>query len=98
MEDRAQPVPTPTLAIFDTNLSVKTRTLALVSSLAINLLLPFVNGVMLGFGEIFARNMAMKWFGWNIGDKNVRTGRVATNVGVNATGRGENGGRIPWRS
>ncbi|THH33218.1 hypothetical protein EUX98_g953 [Antrodiella citrinella] len=77
----APPVATTTSSIFDPSLSAKTRTLALFSSLAINLLLPFVNGVMLGFGEIFARNAALKWFGIGGGAK---PGSVAANVGVNA--------------
>ncbi|KAH6913047.1 hypothetical protein BKA70DRAFT_1261741 [Coprinopsis sp. MPI-PUGE-AT-0042] len=55
---------TTTLAIFDETLSTRTRALALLSSLAINLALPFVNGVMLGFGEIFAKNVVMDWLGW----------------------------------
>jgi len=65
-----------TLTIFDTTLPTRTRVSALFSSLAINMLLPFVNGVMLGFGEIFAKNVVIGWFGW----KMPRT--VATNVGV----------------
>ena len=35
----------------------------ILRSTAINLLLPFINGVMLGFGEIFAHEIAFKW-GW----------------------------------
>lgn len=35
----------------------------LVSS-AINCLLPFVNGLMLGFGQIFAHELGFRW-GWN---------------------------------
>src|ERR1700761_6551888 len=31
---------------------------------AINLLLPFINGLMLGFGELFAHEMAFRW-GWS---------------------------------
>lgn len=34
-----------------------------ISSLAINLFLPFVNGMMLGFGEILAHELGFKW-GW----------------------------------
>ncbi|KAI0690628.1 hypothetical protein BC835DRAFT_1417663 [Cytidiella melzeri] len=68
-----------TLAAFDTQLSTKTRVLAVASSLAINLLLPFVNGVMLGFGEIFAKNVLVGWLGWKVPGK-----PVATNVGVRA--------------
>ncbi|KAL4243733.1 hypothetical protein ABKN59_011452 [Abortiporus biennis] len=69
----------PTFAIFDSSLSTKTRVLALFSSLAINVLLPFVNGVMLGFGEIFARNVVVGWFGWK------RPGGVAASAGLGST-------------
>ena len=37
--------------------------LSLLRSTAINLILPFINGVMLGFGEIFAHELAFRW-GW----------------------------------
>jgi hypothetical protein len=36
--------------------------------------LPFVNGVMLGFGEIFAKTVIVGWLGWGP--------TVATNVGL----------------
>jgi hypothetical protein len=39
---------------------------------AINLLLPFVNGLMLGFGELFANELAFR-FGWS--NTKVRCGR-----------------------
>lgn len=68
--------PSLTLTVFDSNISTRTRVVALVSSIAINMFLPFVNGVMLGFGEIFARNVVGPWFGW--------PKPVATNVGVRA--------------
>ncbi|KAF8754332.1 Outer membrane protein TOM13 [Rhizoctonia solani] len=75
-----QPAPTPppslTLSVFDSSLPTRTRVIALFSSLAINMFLPFVNGVMLGFGEIFARNVIGPWFGW--------PKPVATSVGVRA--------------
>lgn len=70
---------TATLAIFDSQLSTTTRVKALASSLAINLLLPFINGVMLGFGEIFAKNVLVGWLGWKIPGT-----KVATNVGIRA--------------
>ncbi|KAF8513185.1 hypothetical protein BU17DRAFT_68953 [Hysterangium stoloniferum] len=54
-----------TLSIFDRSLSPRARTLAVMSSIAINLFLPFVNGVMLGFGEIFAKNI-LGYFGWEL--------------------------------
>ncbi|CDO70889.1 hypothetical protein BN946_scf184804.g21 [Trametes cinnabarina] len=77
---------TATLSVFDSSLSPKTRALALFSSLAINLLLPFVNGVMLGFGEIFAKNV-VRWIGWKVpgtasSAKQQGSGRVATSVGL----------------
>jgi hypothetical protein len=53
------------------NLSVS-KVLAI---LGINIVLPFVNGVMLGFGEIFAREA-------------VRTGRHWWNAGLGIFGRG----------
>ncbi|KAI0049782.1 hypothetical protein FA95DRAFT_799213 [Auriscalpium vulgare] len=58
--------PSATLAIFDASLSARTRVWALVSSLGINLVLPFVNGVMLGFGEIFAKTVVVGWLGWRV--------------------------------
>ncbi|KDQ19355.1 hypothetical protein BOTBODRAFT_170460 [Botryobasidium botryosum FD-172 SS1] len=67
-DDKPTPVPLPpslTMTLFDSNAPARTRILALFSTLAINLVLPFVNGVMLGFGEIFARNVVGPWFGWN---------------------------------
>lgn len=73
---------TTTLAIFDDTLSTRTRALALLSSLAINLALPFVNGVMLGFGEIFAKNVVMEWLGWK-----QTTTPVASNVGLGTSQR-----------
>lgn len=76
-------VPTSaTLAIFDSSLSIQTRLGALMSSLGINLLLPFVNGVMLGFGEIFAKNVVVGWLGWKL------PGSGVANVGVRSTAGG----------
>lgn len=62
-----------TLAIFDSSLSTRTRVKALFASLAINLVLPFINGVMLGFGEIFAKNIVLEWW---------RPGSIATQAGI----------------
>jgi hypothetical protein len=67
---------TATLAAFDPSLSVRTRIKAVLASLAINLLLPFVNGVMLGFGEVFAKNVVIGWFGWQ------RPGSTAGSRGI----------------
>ncbi|KAF9525677.1 hypothetical protein CPB83DRAFT_909021 [Crepidotus variabilis] len=77
----AHPPVSVTLSIFDTSLSTRTRVLAFVSSLAVNLCLPFVNGVMLGFGEIFAKNVVMGWLGWKV------PGSVSSNVGLKNSAR-----------
>ncbi|KAI0346541.1 hypothetical protein BDW22DRAFT_1481573 [Trametopsis cervina] len=79
-----------TAAAFDSRLSTRTRVLAVASSLAINLLLPFVNGVMLGFGEIFAKNVLVGWLGWKVPGKN-----IATNVGVRARTQAVGSGQQP---
>ncbi|KAF7795991.1 hypothetical protein EIP86_007160 [Pleurotus ostreatoroseus] len=73
---REPPRATATSAVFDTTLSTRTRLLALASSLAINLLLPFINGVMLGAGELFAKNVVLRWFGWK------NPGAPVANVGL----------------
>jgi hypothetical protein len=36
----------------------------LLRGAAINLVLPFINGLMLGFGELFANEIAFRW-GWS---------------------------------
>ena len=74
------PRPPASTAIFDSSLSTKTRVVALLGSLTINLFLPFVNGVMMGFGEIFAENVLWKWFGWTK-SRNSRIHREAGSVG-----------------
>jgi len=60
-------------SIMDDRVAPRTRMSLILSSLAINLLLPFVNGVMLGFGEIFARDVLVGWIGWK---------RTVANVGL----------------
>ncbi|KAA8906092.1 outer membrane protein TOM13-domain-containing protein [Sphaerosporella brunnea] len=37
--------------------------LTFLRTAAINLILPFINGLMLGFGELFAHELAFRW-GW----------------------------------
>ncbi|THH07070.1 hypothetical protein EW145_g3640 [Phellinidium pouzarii] len=70
--------PSATFSVFDSRLSTRSRAIALISSLSINFLLPFVNGVMLGFGEIFAKSLAAR-LGWKI------PGGAATAVGIGAS-------------
>ncbi|KAH0832926.1 hypothetical protein J3R83DRAFT_11893 [Lanmaoa asiatica] len=71
-------VPPSTLpSIMDNRVAPRTRLSLVLSSLAINLLLPFINGVMLGFGEIFAKDVVVGWFGWK-----KRRGSTAAGVGL----------------
>ncbi|KAM6504211.1 hypothetical protein JOM56_001154 [Amanita muscaria] len=71
---------TATLVIFDSSLSTRTRIKAALASLAINLLLPFVNGVMLGFGEVFAKNVVIGWFGW----KQLGSAAASKGIGISS--------------
>ncbi|KAF9438066.1 Mitochondrial inner membrane protein oxa1 [Entomortierella beljakovae] len=62
--------------------------LSLCKATAINLLLPFINGVFLGFGEICAHELAYRW-GWinSAHVVNVQGRRASPgNVGVRAAG------------
>jgi hypothetical protein len=67
--------------VFDASLPPRARALALVAALGINLLLPFVNGVMLGFGEIFAKEVLGVWIGWS------RPGAAIAGLGLRGTRR-----------
>lgn len=71
--------------------------------LGINLVLPFINGVMLGFGEIFAREAfkvgrmvfrgERSLFGWNRGGSDLERGeRGAGGRGVAGVGLSGSGG------
>jgi hypothetical protein len=71
--DRAGPAAV-TPMIFDASLAPRTRVYALLASFGINLLLPFINGVMLGVGEIFAKEIIGVW--WS------RPGGVAARLGL----------------
>lgn len=78
-----------TLAVFDDSLSKGARFRALITSLSVNMLLPFVNGVMLGFGEIFAKTVVVGWLGWGPA--------VATNVGLGVPSAGSRRRRWWWQ-
>ncbi|BGP30875.1 hypothetical protein JCM10296v2_002634 [Rhodotorula toruloides] len=64
---------------------------AVLASLAINVGLPFVNGVMLGFGELFARNVLGVRLGWPLASSssssNTSTRANTSSVGLRAAGR-----------
>ena len=64
-------------SIMNDRVAPRTRLSLVLSSLAINLLLPFINGVMLGFGEIFAKEVVIGWFGWKS-----RNGSTAAGLGL----------------
>ncbi|WFD33813.1 hypothetical protein MCUN1_000633 [Malassezia cuniculi] len=54
------PAPAPTgeltlAAIWSPGLTWRRRAMLITAALAVNIGLPFINGIMLGFGEIFAR-------------------------------------------
>ena len=60
------PAPTGELTlsfILSPGLSWRRRTLLFAAVIAINIGLPFINGLMLGFGEIFARAFIAPWIG-----------------------------------
>lgn len=66
----SEPVPPPAptgeltiAAICAPGVSWQRRLFLVTATLAINLGLPFLNGVMLGFGEIFARAFIAPWIG-----------------------------------
>ncbi|EIW84018.1 hypothetical protein CONPUDRAFT_135625 [Coniophora puteana RWD-64-598 SS2] len=79
--ERGEPKEPPSTipSILDTAVSKKTRGYIIMSSIAINLFLPFLNGVMLGFGEIFAKNVLVNWIGWK---KAKGSASVAGGVGM----------------
>ncbi|KAJ6256622.1 hypothetical protein Dda_8487 [Drechslerella dactyloides] len=58
--------------------------LSLLRSAAINLFLPFINGLMLGFGELFAHEIAFRlgWSGTNVFPLSRRTGSHPAAPGV----------------
>jgi hypothetical protein len=58
-ETESDPTPARRLVLWRGNVGLVSS----LSSLAINLFLPFINGMMLGFGEILAHELGFKW-GW----------------------------------
>ncbi|OJA17359.1 hypothetical protein AZE42_09590 [Rhizopogon vesiculosus] len=78
-ERNSTTVPPSTIpSLLDSTITPRTRMSMLLSSLAINLFLPFMNGVMLGFGEIFSKNVLAGWIGWGL-----RTVAELHKLGVN---------------
>ncbi|SAL95031.1 hypothetical protein [Absidia glauca] len=57
---------------------------AILKSTAINFLLPFINGVMLGFGEILANELVLK-YGWFEFARPNNVASVGLSGGVNTT-------------
>jgi len=86
-----------TLAIFAKNISWQRRGYLLLASIAINLGLPFINGVMLGFGEIFARSIVAPYIGLapasiNINAPGPRAAAGTSGAGLRYAGIGESKG------
>lgn len=90
----AQP-PSLTLSLFTSPSSLSVS--RVVAVLGINLVLPFINGVMLGFGEIFAREVfrvgrlvirgERSLFGWGRRGEEARGGaRGVGSVGLSGSG------------
>lgn len=78
-----------TVALFSPGLTWQRRGYLLLASIAINLGLPFINGVMLGFGEIFARGILAPWIGLAPAAININApaARATTsNVGLRGAG------------
>lgn len=65
-----QQPPSLTLSLFTSRIT-PARIAAVVG---INIVLPFINGVMLGFGEIFARELIKVTRGWWRGERAFRLG------------------------
>ncbi|GAA5840921.1 hypothetical protein JCM9279_001261 [Rhodotorula babjevae] len=88
----ADSAPSLTLAIASAwHTAPWTRKLwAVLASVAINVGLPFVNGVMLGFGELFARNFIGVRLGWPLGGSSSSSSAGArantSGVGLRAAG------------
>lgn len=82
------------------NMSVSTRrkVYLVLGSLAINLLLPFINGVMLGLGEIFARETVAIYFGLGPKASAAKSGPQPARANVGSVGlraAGESGAGNP---
>jgi hypothetical protein len=88
--------PSLTLSLFTLPSSLSVS--RVIAVLGINLVLPFINGVMLGFGEIFAREVVRVGklvyrgerglFGWRRrgGSDDFAGGRGVTSVGLSGSG------------
>ncbi|GAA5869220.1 hypothetical protein JCM16303_000396 [Sporobolomyces ruberrimus] len=59
---------------------------AIIASVAINVGLPFVNGVMLGFGELFARNVLGVRFGWPLHNNTSTTASASSRANTGGVG------------
>lgn len=97
MQLKYSPSGSLTVAIFGKDLTWRRRGFLLLASFAINLGLPFINGVMLGFGEIFARTIVAPWIGLAPGAININApGPRAPSTGgagLRKAGVGVDGGR-----
>ena len=63
MQPQYAPSGSLTIALFAPGLTWRRRTYLLLASTVINIGLPFINGIALGFGEILARGLIAPWIG-----------------------------------
>jgi len=81
--------PSLTLSIFSGSiLPRKQLVLSVLASLGINLCLPFVNGVMLGLGEIFARDWMAPFFRFTFGKRDSAGGQGPRSSTLGTSGVG----------
>lgn len=63
MQPQYAPSGSLTIALFTPGLTWRRRSYLLLASMVINIGLPFINGIALGFGEILARGLIAPWIG-----------------------------------
>lgn len=63
MQPQYAPSGSLTIALFSPGLTWRRRSYLLLASMVINIGLPFINGIALGFGEILARGLIAPWIG-----------------------------------
>ncbi|PWN36270.1 uncharacterized protein FA14DRAFT_161056 [Meira miltonrushii] len=63
MQPQYAPSGSLTIALFTPGLTWRRRSYLLLASMVVNIGLPFINGIALGFGEILARGLIAPWIG-----------------------------------
>lgn len=84
MQPQYAPSGSLTIALFTPGLTWRRRTYLLLTSMVINIGLPFINGIALGFGEILARGLIAPWIGLAPAALNINA-PAAQRTGVSTT-------------